>query len=215
LSETNLLLDQVGVVGKATGGSSVLGTNVGGSSTVSGSTGGRNRSGRSGGAVAVETGTVLAGKSKELVALGALGHLDAVLVGPLLDLAVRPRVEESVAEALLSVGSSGRDRSVGTLGLLASKTRLAAESSDHRVAGVGLGNVVAALIEPRLEVRVGPGSVEPVAGVVGSLLGLLGYGLVVVTNGSEKGITLAGLGDGNAVLVGKGLELGVGPTADC
>jgi hypothetical protein len=95
--------------------------------------------------------------------------------------------------------------------LLASKTRLAAESSNHRVAGVGLGNVVAALIEPRLEVRVRPGSVEPVTGVVGSLLGLLGYGLVVVTDSCEERVTLAGLGDGNAVLVGESLELRIRP----
>ena len=116
---------------------------------------------------------------------------------------------------MLGVGSSGRDGSVGALGLLAGKARLAAESSDHRVAGVGLGHVVAALIEPRLEVRVRPGSVEPVTGVVGSLLGLLGYGLVVVTDGSEERVTLAGLGNGNAVLIGESLELRVGPTADC
>ena len=186
---------------------------VGGSSTVSGSTRGRDGAGRCRGAVTVKTGTVLAGESDELVALGALGNLDTVLVGPLLDLAVRPGVEKSVAEALLGVGSSGRDGSVGALGLLAGKTRLAAESSDHRVAGVGLGNVVAALIEPRLEVRVRPGSVEPVTGVVGSLLGLLSCRLVVVTDGSEERVTLAGLGDGNAVLIGESLELGVGPTA--
>jgi len=36
---------------------------------------------------------VLAGEGEELVALGALRNLDAVLVGPLLDLAVGPRVE--------------------------------------------------------------------------------------------------------------------------
>jgi hypothetical protein len=209
------LLDQVGVVSESTGGSSVLVTSLGGSGTVSGSTRSRDRFGRGRSAVAVETSTVLAGKSDELVTLGTLGNLDAVLVSPLLDLAVRPRVKEGVTEALLGVGSSGRNGSVGTLGLLASKTRLAAESSNHRVAGAGLGNVVAALVEPRLEVRVRPGSVEPVTGVVGSLLGLLGCGLVVVTDGCEKRVTLAGLGDGDAVLVGKSLELRIRPTADC
>ena len=215
MSETNLLLDQIGVVGEATSGSSVLLADVGGGSTVSGSTRGRDGAGRSRGAVTVKAGTVLAGESDELVALGALGNLDTVLVSPLLDLAVRPGVEKGVAEALLGVGSSGRNRSVGTLGLLASKTRLAAESSNHRIAGAGLGNVVTALVKPRLEVRVRPGSVEPVTGIVGSLLGLLGCGLVVVTDGCEKRVTLAGLGDGDAVLVGKSLELRIRPTADC
>lgn len=49
---------------------------------------------------------MLAGKSNEFIALGALRNLDTVLVSPLLDLAVRPGVEKSVREALLS--SSGR-----------------------------------------------------------------------------------------------------------
>ena len=46
--------------------------------------------------------------------------------------------------------------SVSALGVLASKTRLAAKAGNERVAGGGLGNVVAALVEPRLEVRVRP-----------------------------------------------------------
>ncbi len=214
MSETNLLLDQVGVVGEAAGGSSVLVASLGSSSTVGGSTRGRDGTGRSRSTVAIKTGTMLAGESDELVALGALGNLDTVLVGPLLDLAVRPGVKESVGEALLSVGSSRRDRGVGTLRLLASKTRLAAESGDHGVARARLGNVVAALIEPSLEIRVRPGSVEPVTGVVGSLLGLLRSGLVVVTDGGEKRVTLAGLRNRNAVLVSESLELRVGPTID-
>jgi hypothetical protein len=157
---------------------------------------------------------VLAGESDELVALGALGNLDTVLVGPLLDLAVRPRVEEGIAEALLSVGSSRGDGCVGTLGLLASETRLAPDGSDHGVTVVGLGNVVAALVEPSLEVRVRPGSVEPVTGVVGGLLGLLGGGLVVVTDGGKKRVTLAGLGNRDAVLVGEGLKLRIRPAVE-
>jgi hypothetical protein len=158
---------------------------------------------------------VLAGKSNELVALGALRNLDTVLVGPLLDLAIRPRVEKGVAEALLSVGSGRRDRGVGTLRLLASKARLAADGSDHGIAGVGLRNVVATLVEPSLEVGVGPRRVEPVAGVVDGLLGLLGGGLVVVTDSGEERVTLAGLGYRDAVLVGEGLELRVGPAVAC
>jgi len=99
---------------------------------------------------------VLAGEGEELVALGALGNLDVVAVGPLLDLAVRPRVKEGIAEARLSGGGGGRSLRVGTLGILAGETRLAAETGNQGVAGGGLGDIVAALVEPGLDVRVGP-----------------------------------------------------------
>jgi hypothetical protein len=91
---------------------------------------------------------VLTGKSKKLVALGTLGNLDVVAVSPLLDLAVRPRVKKSVAEAGLSGGGGRRDLSVGALSVLAGKTGLAAEAGNERVAGGRLGDVVATLIEP-------------------------------------------------------------------
>ena len=203
-----MLLDQVGVVSKAVGGLGSSAVDVGSGSAV-----GRGSSGGCG--VTIKTSTVLAGKSDQLVTLGALGNLDAVLVGPLLDLRVRPRVQKGIAQTLLSSGGGSRGLGVNTLGVLAREAGLAAEVGDERVTGRGLRDVVATLIEPRLEVRVRPGSVEPVTGVVGSLLGLLGCGLVVVTDGCEKRVTLAGLGDGDAVLVGKSLELRIRPTADC
>jgi hypothetical protein len=59
-----------------------------------------------------ELGAVLAGESEELVAPAALGNLDAILVGPLLDLGVAPGVEESVREAL----SGGISRGCGCRG---------------------------------------------------------------------------------------------------
>jgi hypothetical protein len=155
---------------------------------------------------------VFAGKSKELVALGTLGNLDTVAVSPLLDLAVGPRVEKSVAKARLSGGGGRRDLSVGALGVQAGETRLAAEAGNERVAGGGLGNVVATLIEPSLDVRVRPRRVEPVTGVGGGLAKLVGGGLVVLADGLEERVTLAGLGNGNAVLVGESLELRVGPS---
>jgi hypothetical protein len=157
---------------------------------------------------------VLAGKSNELIALGALRNLDTVLVGPLLDLRVGPGVEKSIAQALLGGGGGRRNLSVGALGVLASKTRLPAEAGNEGVAGGGLGNVVAALIEPRLEVRVRPRSVEPVTRVVSSLGSLVGNGLVVLADRLQERVTLAGLGNGNAVLVGESLELRVGPSVD-
>lgn len=83
---------------------------------------------------------MLAGKSDELVALGALGNLDVVRVSPLLDLAVRPRIEKRVAQVCLSSGGGGRDLGVGTLGVLASETRLAAEASYKCVTVGWLGN---------------------------------------------------------------------------
>lgn len=91
---------------------------------------------------------MLAGESNKLVALGALGDLDAVLVGPLLDLRVRPGVEESVAQALLGSSSGRGDLGVGTLSVLASKARLATKAGNERVTGGGLGNVVSTLVEP-------------------------------------------------------------------
>ena len=203
-----MLLDQVGVVSKAVGGLGSSAVDVGSGSAV-----GRGSSGGCG--VTIKTSTVLAGKSDQLVTLGALGNLDAVLVGPLLDLRVRPRVQKGIAQTLLSSGGGSRGLGVNTLGVLAREAGLAAEVGDERVTGRGLRDVVATLIEPRLEVRVGPGSVKPVTGVVGSLRSLLSDGLVVLANGLQKGVALAGLRDGNAVLVSEGLQLRLGPAITC
>jgi hypothetical protein len=57
--------------------------------------------------------------------------------------------------------------------------------------------------------RLGPGLVEPVAGVGGSLASLLGNILVVGSKFLKEGISLSWLRNGNAVLVSEGLELGV------
>lgn len=86
-------LDPVGVSREDVGSLGVLVAGTGGSGSISASSRGGGAGGRRRHVVAVETGTVLAGEGEELVALGALRNLDAVLVGPLLDLAVGPRVE--------------------------------------------------------------------------------------------------------------------------
>lgn len=86
---------------------------------------------------------------------------------------------------------------------------MAAKACNERVAGGGLGNVVSTLIKPSLEIRVGPRSVEPVTGVVDSLLCRLGSGLVVLTNSLQERVALAGLRNWDTVLVGESLELGV------
>jgi hypothetical protein len=56
----------------------------------------------------------------------------------------------------LGGGGGRRDLGVGTLGVQASKTRLAAKAGNERVAVGWLRDRVAALIEPRLDVRVRP-----------------------------------------------------------
>lgn len=89
---------------------------------------------------------MLAGEGEELIALGALGNLDAVLVGPLLDLAVRPGVDQCVAKAFLSSRSRARGSGVDRLSVQASETRVAADGSDKLVTGRWLGCRVTTLI---------------------------------------------------------------------
>lgn len=112
---------------------------------------------------------MLAGEGNELITLGALGNLDAVLVGPLLDLAVRPRVEESIAERLLGCRGGRRSLGVSTLEVQAGQARLAADVGNEAVTSGGLGNRVATFVKPSLQVGVGPRFVEPVTGVVNAL----------------------------------------------
>lgn len=50
-------------------------------------------------------------------------------------------------------------------------------------------------IEPLLQVRLGPGLIQPVTRVGGSLASLLSDGLIAGTGLLEEGITLAGLGN--------------------
>jgi hypothetical protein len=206
--KTDLSLEPVGVSSEALSGSGVLVAGLGGSGTV-------GRLNSSGGAVAIKTGTVLASKGKKLVTLGALGDLDAILVGPFLDLAVRPRVKESIAQALLSGGGGGRNLSISALGVQAGEAGLAAERRNKGVTVGGLRGGVATLVEPRLDVRVGPRRVEPVAGVGSGLAELCSGRLVVLADGFEERVALAGLGNGNAVLVSESLELRVGPAGGC
>lgn len=158
---------------------------------------------------------MLACKSEELVALGALGNLDAVLVGPLLDLAVGPGVENSVTEALLSSSGGLGSRSIGALGVQASKTSLTTESGNEGITSGRLRSWVATLVEPSLDVRVGPGSVEPVTGVGSGFAELGSSSLVVLADSPDKRVALARLGNGNAILISECLELRVRPAGQC
>jgi hypothetical protein len=66
-------------------------------------------------------------------------------------------------------------------------------------------------IKPFLEIRLGPGLVKPVTRVRNALASLLGDSVVVVADLLKKLITLAWLGNWDAVLVGKDLQLRIGP----
>jgi len=94
-------------------------------------------------------------------------------------------------------------------------TRVAADGSNHAVTGSGLGNVVTTLIEPALEVRVGPCGVEPVTRVRSSLGDLVGDRLIVLTDNLQERVALTWLGDWDAVLVSEGFKLRVGPAGIC
>jgi len=64
----------------------------------------------------------------------------------------------------------------------------------------------ATLIEPLLQVRVGPGFVQPIARVCSSLANLLSSALVALTSCLVRLVALARLGDRNAVTVAKCFE---------
>jgi hypothetical protein len=154
---------------------------------------------------------VLAGERNELVALAALRHLYAVLVGPLLDLAVAPALEKCIAERLLSASSCGGGRSVILRGALGCEVSVAADSRNELVTVARLRDWDATLVEPSLQVRVGPRGVKPVTRVRSGLSGLVGDGLVVGTDSGEKRIAGARRRVGNAVVIKECLELRFGP----
>jgi len=150
---------------------------------------------------------VLAGKSDKLVALRALRNWNTIVVAPFLDLAIGPRVEECVGESVSGGGSGCGSRGGGIRHAAASIARVATDRSDQLVTAAGLGSWDAALIEPSLEIRFGPGLVKPVARIANTLTSLIGSALVVFANGAEERIPSAWVRVGNAVLVEERLEL--------
>lgn len=154
---------------------------------------------------------MLAGQRDELVTLTALGDLEAVLVGPLLDLAVAPALQQGVAQGSLSSAGRLRGRCVLGGGAVRGDLSVAADAGDELVAVAGLWDRDAALIEPGLEVRVRPGLVEPVAGVAGGLADLGGDGLVVGAGGGQERVASARRWVRDVVVVEESLELGLGP----
>lgn len=167
------------------------------------------------GVVARKTGGVLASESGELVALAALRDGNAVLVEPLLNLAVRPALKKLVGKALLSVSGLLGGGVVLLVGFLSSNVRVTADGGDERVAGAGLGNGDTTLVTPSLEIRVGPLSVEPLARVGSGLTGLVRSGLVVGADSGEKRVASARLRVGDTVVIEERLELRVGPAGMC
>ena len=158
---------------------------------------------------------MLACQSGELVTLAALGNGDAVLVEPLLDLAVRPALEKLVGKALLGVGSLLGGGVVLLVGPLSSNVRVTTDGGDERVAVAGLRDGDATLVAPSLQVRVGPLSVEPLARVGSGLAGLVCHGLVVGAGSREQRVASAGLGVGDTVVVKERLELRISPAKFC
>lgn len=183
-------------------------TGLGSSSTVCTGSGGRD-------VVTGELSVLLAGESKHLVLLAALRNLDAVLVAPVLDLALGPGVEENISNLLGSSRASRRDGSRGTgsvcANIAASDVGVATNSGDQLVTRAGLRNGNTTLVHPRLEIRVAPGVVEPVTGVSGVFLGLFGGALVALTSRRQETVTSAGLRVGDSMAVEEGLELRLRP----
>ena len=158
---------------------------------------------------------MLASESSKLVALTTLRNGNAVLVEPLLDLAVRPAVEKLVGKALLGRGGLLGGGVVLLVGLLSSNVRVTTDGGNERVAVAGLRDGNATLVAPSLQVRVGPLSVEPLARVGGGLAGLVCHGLVVGAGSREQRVASAGLGVGDAVVVKERLELRISPARKC
>ena len=190
-------------------------TGTGGSGTVSrcsrGLGGISGLAGSVGSSVTSKLGTVLAGDGEELGALGSVWNLDAVLVSPSLDLRIIPRVKDSVGDRGSGGLSGSRGRAGSLLGLQGSETRVAADRSDELVAGSWLWCWDTVGIEPVLKVRLGPGLVEPVAWVVGDVVGLLGSGIVTRAEVCKESITIVWLWNWDTMLVGESFQLGVGP----
>jgi len=192
--------------GSLVGGLGILVAGLRGGGTVSG--GSRGRSGRS---VVENLGTVLANKSTELLGLRALGNVDTMGIAELLELRLTPGVDELVCQGGVGLLGGSCSASLGLLSLEVGNAGVAADGSNQLVTGGGLRSGDAVGVEPLLEVGLGPGVVEPVARVVGSLANLLSDRVIVLADLSQKSVALARLGNRDAVVIAEGLELAVGP----
>ena len=178
--------------------------------------GGGTVSGRGRGlGVASERSGVLAGESDELVALAALWDLNTVLVKPLLELAVTPALDELIAERLLGLACGGGGGGILSGGTVGGDLSVAANGCYELVAIAGLRDWDTTLVEPGLEVRLRPLLPEPVAGVGGSLTGLVRDIGVLRASGVEERVAGAWRWVRDAVVVEEGLELRLSPAVMC
>ena len=158
-----------------------------------------------------EIGAVLAGKSNEFIALRALGDLDIVFIKELLQPGVRPGIEQLLAQRGLGSFSRRDCRRSEVAGLQASQTGVAADRGNESITVGGLGNRPSALIEPFLEIGLGPLLVQPVTGIGCGLANLVRNGFIVLAGGLDQDVALARLRCGNAVAIEECLQLGVRP----
>lgn len=107
--------------------------------------------------------------------------------------------------------SRGGGRLLSSLSPESGQARVAANRCNQLVTCRWLWNRNPVVVEPFLQVRLRPGLVDPIAGVRGLLLSLLGRRLVVRADCLEVLVTLAGLWYWDVVLVGECLELRIGP----
>lgn len=161
----------------------------------SGSTVGRSSRGRGRGSVIEDLSTVLADKGTKLLGLGTLGNGNAVCVAELLELRLAPGVDELVGQSSIGLLGASSGTSLLLLSLEVGEARVAADRGDQLVTRGRLRGRDSVGVEPFLEVRLGPGVVQPVARVVGGLANLLGNGVVVLADLGEESVALAGLGN--------------------
>lgn len=156
---------------------------------------------------------VLARNRDQLVPLRSLRYLDPVLVAPILDLAITPRVEDLITQALLRRRSRATRVLERLAGVDAGDTGVTADSSHELIALAALGDGDTTLVEPGFQIAVGPVLPQPVTGVGGRLGVLVGGGLVVLAGLFDENVAFRGLGNGDLVLVAESFQLGVGPAA--
>lgn len=158
---------------------------------------------------------MLAGKGNKLVLLGALRDLDSVLVEPGLEVALAPGAQKCISQGLLGLNSGARGGSSSDGSLVGSDTGVAADRGNKLIARARLRDRNATLVEPSLEIGIGPGLVQPVSGVSDGLANLIGNGLVVGASSLEKRVAGAGSRVRNTVVIEEGLDLRLGPAKTC
>jgi hypothetical protein len=166
-----------------------------------GSGGAKGRLGSGTDGVAQKLSAVLSDKSPQFVDLGALGNRDAVLVAKLLELGLAPSVNDGVSQ----VGIGSLDLLSSSirlaLGLEVGEARVAADRGNQLVAGGGLRGREAVGVKPLLEIRLGPGRVQPVSRIGSGFSGLFSGSLVSLASLLEKSVTGTRLGNCRVTIV--------------